>query len=178
MTEKAALTREKNRSTHRKTCPSATWSTTNPSCTGMELNLGLCNDSLSTNCLSHGTAHLYHLQHTQSQLDAHTTNSHTTIVLWTVQCLDYILHTQHWESSVLCGCKYTDRYQWTRVSPRKFWISRLHVHHQTTVKHAKFIEPLSQPVILSTDFVENHNQMSAFHPSAVAQYHSAQGTCC
>lgn len=90
ITEQAALSKEKNR----KTCLSARWSTTNPSCTGMELNLGLCNDSLSTNCLSHGTAHLYHLQYTQYQLAAHTRNPHITLVLWTVHCLDYILYTQ------------------------------------------------------------------------------------
>lgn len=88
------------------------------------------------------------------------------------------IHTNKWESSLLYGCTYTDRYQWTRVSPRKFWILNRHVHHQTAVKLSKFTVLLFTAVILCTDFVEIHNQISALHPSAVAQYHSSQGTCC
>jgi len=43
-----------NQSTHRKTCPSATLSTTNPACTGLGLNPGLHSDRLAIH-LTHGT---------------------------------------------------------------------------------------------------------------------------
>jgi hypothetical protein len=45
-----------NRSTWRKTCPSATFSTTNPTWTDPGLNLGLHGDRSATNRLSHRTA--------------------------------------------------------------------------------------------------------------------------
>jgi len=43
-----------NRSTRRKPCASATLSTTNPTYTGLGLNMGLCIDRLASNHLSHG----------------------------------------------------------------------------------------------------------------------------
>jgi hypothetical protein len=49
------LTRE-NRSTRRKTCPSATLSTTNPTLTDPGSNPGLRGERPATNRLSHGTA--------------------------------------------------------------------------------------------------------------------------
>jgi hypothetical protein len=45
-----------NRSTRRKTCLSATLSTTNPTWTDQGSNLGLRGDRPATNRLSHGTA--------------------------------------------------------------------------------------------------------------------------
>ena len=45
-----------NRSTRRKTCRSATLSTTNPTWTDPGSNQGLCNERPATNRLSHGTA--------------------------------------------------------------------------------------------------------------------------
>jgi hypothetical protein len=45
-----------NRRTLRKTCPSATLSTTNPIWTGPGANPGLRDEKPATNCLSHGTA--------------------------------------------------------------------------------------------------------------------------
>jgi hypothetical protein len=45
-----------NRRTRRKTCPSATLSTTNPTWIDPGANLGLHGDRLATNDLSHGTA--------------------------------------------------------------------------------------------------------------------------
>jgi hypothetical protein len=49
------LTGEK-RSTRRKTCPSATLSTTNPTWTDPESNPGFRGERLATNRLRHGTA--------------------------------------------------------------------------------------------------------------------------
>jgi hypothetical protein len=46
-----------NRRTRRKTCPSATFSTTNPTWTSQGANPGLCGEMLATNCLSHDTAY-------------------------------------------------------------------------------------------------------------------------
>jgi hypothetical protein len=46
-----------NRSSRRKTCPSATSSTTNPICTEPGSNPGLCGGRPAANRLSHGTAH-------------------------------------------------------------------------------------------------------------------------
>jgi len=43
-----------NQSTHRKNCPSATLSTTNPACTGLGLNPGLYSDRLAIH-QTHGT---------------------------------------------------------------------------------------------------------------------------
>jgi hypothetical protein len=52
-----------NRSTRRKTCPSATLSTTNPTCTDPGANLGIRRGMLATNLLSHGTAlHLFNIR--------------------------------------------------------------------------------------------------------------------
>jgi hypothetical protein len=45
-----------NRRTRRKTCPSATLSTTNPTWTDLGVNPGLCGERPATNCLSHVTA--------------------------------------------------------------------------------------------------------------------------
>jgi len=45
-----------NQSTWSKNCPSAIWFTTNPTGTGLELNLGLYRKRPVTNCLSLGTA--------------------------------------------------------------------------------------------------------------------------
>jgi hypothetical protein len=45
-----------NRSTRRKTCPSATLSTTNPTWTDPGSNPGLRGERLATNRLSNGTA--------------------------------------------------------------------------------------------------------------------------
>jgi hypothetical protein len=45
-----------NRRTLRKTCPSPTLSTTNPTWTDLGANMGLCCEKLATNCLSHGMA--------------------------------------------------------------------------------------------------------------------------
>jgi hypothetical protein len=47
-----------NRRTRGKTCPSATLSTTNPTCTGAGSNPGLRGERPATNRLSHGTAFL------------------------------------------------------------------------------------------------------------------------
>jgi hypothetical protein len=41
-----------NRSTWRKPCASATFSTINPTYTGLGLNMGLCSDRLASNHLS------------------------------------------------------------------------------------------------------------------------------
>jgi hypothetical protein len=49
---------EENRSNRRKTCPSATSSTTKPTWTDPGSNLGLRGERSSTNRLSHGTAWL------------------------------------------------------------------------------------------------------------------------
>jgi hypothetical protein len=46
----------KNRRTRRKTCPSATLSTTNPTCTDPDANPGLRGERPATNELSHDTA--------------------------------------------------------------------------------------------------------------------------
>jgi hypothetical protein len=46
-----------NRSTRGKTCPSTTFSTTNPTWTDTESNPGLCGERPATNRLSHGTAY-------------------------------------------------------------------------------------------------------------------------
>jgi hypothetical protein len=43
-----------NFSNQRKSCPTATLSTTNLAWTGLELNLALCTDSQGTNCHNHG----------------------------------------------------------------------------------------------------------------------------
>jgi hypothetical protein len=48
-----------NRSTLRKTCPSATLSTTNPTWTDPGSNPGLCGERSETNRLSHGTANYF-----------------------------------------------------------------------------------------------------------------------
>jgi hypothetical protein len=48
--------RGENQSIARKTCPSATLSITNPTWTGLRLNLGLCCERLVTDHMSHGTA--------------------------------------------------------------------------------------------------------------------------
>jgi hypothetical protein len=45
-----------NRRTRIKTCPSATLSTTNPTCIEPGANTGLCGERPATNDLSHGTA--------------------------------------------------------------------------------------------------------------------------
>ena len=45
------LTEEK--STRRKTCPSATFSTTNPTGTGLGINQDLCGERPTTNCPCH-----------------------------------------------------------------------------------------------------------------------------
>jgi hypothetical protein len=45
-----------NQRTRRKTCPSATLSTTNPTRTDPGKNLGLCSERLASNNLSHGMA--------------------------------------------------------------------------------------------------------------------------
>jgi hypothetical protein len=45
-----------NRSTWRKTCPSATLSTTNYTWIDLGVNPGLCVERLATNCLSHSMA--------------------------------------------------------------------------------------------------------------------------
>jgi hypothetical protein len=47
-----------NRSTRRKTCPSATLPTTNPTCTDPRSNPDLRGERPVTNRLSHGTAYL------------------------------------------------------------------------------------------------------------------------
>jgi hypothetical protein len=48
-----------NQRTQRKTYPSATLSTTNPTWTDPGANPGVCSDRLVTNSLSHGTALKY-----------------------------------------------------------------------------------------------------------------------
>jgi hypothetical protein len=45
-----------NRRSWRKTCPSDTLATTNPTWTDPYMNLGLCGERLMNNNLSHGTA--------------------------------------------------------------------------------------------------------------------------
>jgi hypothetical protein len=50
---------DKERS-QRKTCHSATLSTTNPTWTDLGANPGLCGKRQATNCLSHDTAYIYH----------------------------------------------------------------------------------------------------------------------
>jgi len=47
---------EKNGSTLRKSCPSATLATKNPTLMGLELNLAFHDEKLATNSLSHGLA--------------------------------------------------------------------------------------------------------------------------
>jgi hypothetical protein len=47
-----------NRRTRRKTCHSATWSSTNPTWTNPGANPGLCGEKPATNRLSYGTARL------------------------------------------------------------------------------------------------------------------------
>jgi hypothetical protein len=51
------LTRE-NQRTLRRTCPSATLSTTNPTWTDLGINLGLHDERLATNHLSHGMVYI------------------------------------------------------------------------------------------------------------------------
>jgi hypothetical protein len=51
------LAEENRRGTRRKTCPSATLSTTNPTCTDSGAKPGLRAERPVTNDLSHGTAH-------------------------------------------------------------------------------------------------------------------------
>jgi hypothetical protein len=46
----------KKRKAQRRTCPSATLSTTNPTWTDPGVNLGLRIEGLATNCLNHGMA--------------------------------------------------------------------------------------------------------------------------
>jgi hypothetical protein len=46
-----------NRRTRRKTCPSATLSTTNPTWIDPDSNPGLCGERPATDDLSHGTTH-------------------------------------------------------------------------------------------------------------------------
>jgi hypothetical protein len=46
----------------KKSCPCATLSTINPTWTGLGLNLGLCGERLTTNCLHHGMVPLYAIQ--------------------------------------------------------------------------------------------------------------------
>jgi hypothetical protein len=46
----------RNQSTWRQTCPSVTFSITNPSCSDLGLNMGLCSERPVTKHLSHGTA--------------------------------------------------------------------------------------------------------------------------
>lgn len=48
-----------NQSTLRETCPSAALSTTDPTQTGLRLNLDLCGERSVTNCLNHDMAHSY-----------------------------------------------------------------------------------------------------------------------
>jgi len=45
-----------NRNIQRKTHTHTTLSTTNPTWTALQLNLGLCDERLATNCRSHGMA--------------------------------------------------------------------------------------------------------------------------
>jgi hypothetical protein len=51
----------KNQRTRRKTCPSATLSTTNPTWSDLATNPGLRGERLVTNCMSNGTALNYTL---------------------------------------------------------------------------------------------------------------------
>jgi hypothetical protein len=51
-----------HQSTWRKTSPSATLPSTNPTWTGLGLNLGLCSEKTVTNCLQHGTVTLFVIQ--------------------------------------------------------------------------------------------------------------------
>ena len=52
------LMEHRNRSTRRKTCPTAALSTTNPSCTDPGWNPGLRGERPATNRLSHGTGYI------------------------------------------------------------------------------------------------------------------------
>jgi hypothetical protein len=60
-TDEMILTGE-NSSTQRKICSTATLSTTNPSWTGLRLNLGLCGERPTPVSLSHGTTFQFQLQ--------------------------------------------------------------------------------------------------------------------
>jgi hypothetical protein len=57
-----------NRRTRRKTYPSATLSTTNPTWIDPGANPGLRGERPATNDLSHGTAHQWHLVHHKSHI--------------------------------------------------------------------------------------------------------------
>jgi hypothetical protein len=63
-----------NRSTRGKTCPSATFSTTNPTWTDKGSNPGLHGGRPAANCLSHGMAQL-------SVMLMHSTDNATDITL-------------------------------------------------------------------------------------------------
>jgi hypothetical protein len=41
-----------------KNCPNVTLPTTSPTCTDLDVNLGLCGERLATNCMSYGMTYI------------------------------------------------------------------------------------------------------------------------
>jgi hypothetical protein len=79
-----------NRSTRGKTCPSATFSTTNPTCTDPGSNPGLRGEKPATNRLRHGTA-----LGTSVPKETNVVMNQNTVLRVVVHTIQIPLHTIH-----------------------------------------------------------------------------------